>query len=86
MFRKLFILSFIATGHEYDMVWCLLWFEDLKNATKKLHFIDPTYRHSCLVPSPGVIWSLQQEVLLYAHLLGALSPDAYLHLVRKKGN
>ena len=32
-----------------------LWFKDLMNVTKKLQFIDPTFRHSCLVPSSGVI-------------------------------
>ena len=29
----------------------LLWFKNLMNATEKLQFIDPTFRHSCLVPS-----------------------------------
>ena len=29
----------------------LLWFKDLMNVTEKLQFIDPTFRHSCLVPS-----------------------------------
>ena len=29
----------------------LLWSEDLMNVTVKLQFIDPTFRHSCLVPS-----------------------------------
>ena len=33
----------------------LLWFKDLMNVTEKLQFIDPTFRHSCLVPSSGVI-------------------------------
>ena len=32
-----------------------LWFEDLTNVTEKLQFIDPTFQHSCLVPSSGVI-------------------------------
>ena len=27
----------------------LLWFKGLTNVTKKLQFIDPTFRHSCLV-------------------------------------
>ena len=27
----------------------LLWFKDLMNVTVKLQFIDPTFRHSCLV-------------------------------------
>ena len=45
----------------------LLWFKDLMNVTEKLQFIDPTFRHSCLVPSLGVIETLQQEVLLYDH-------------------
>ena len=44
-----------------------LWFEDLTNVTEKLQFIDPTFQHSCLVPSSGVILMLQQEVVLYAH-------------------
>ena len=29
----------------------LLWFKDLMNVTEKLQFRDPTFRHSCLVPS-----------------------------------
>ena len=29
----------------------LLWFADLMNVTETLQFIDPTFRHSCLVPS-----------------------------------
>ena len=29
----------------------LLWFRDLMNVTEKLHFIDPMFRHSCLMPS-----------------------------------
>ena len=33
----------------------LLWFKGLMNVTKKLQFIDPTFQHSCLVPSSGVI-------------------------------
>ena len=32
----------------------LPWFKDLMNATKELQFIDPTFRHFCLVPSSGV--------------------------------
>ena len=32
----------------------LLWFKDLMNVTKKLQSIDPTFRHSCPVPSSGV--------------------------------
>ena len=50
----------------------LLWFKDLMNVTEKLQFIDPTFRHSCLVPSPRVIQTLQQEVFLYAHYLADL--------------
>ena len=45
----------------------LLWFKDLMNVTEKLQSIDPTFRHSFLVPSSGVILLLQQEILLYAH-------------------
>ena len=33
----------------------LLWFTDLMNELKKLQFIVPKFRHSCLVPSSGVI-------------------------------
>ena len=33
----------------------LPWFKDLINITEKLQFIDPTFRHSFLVPSSGVI-------------------------------
>ena len=33
----------------------LLWFKDLMNVTEKLQFIDPIFRHSCLVSSSGVI-------------------------------
>ena len=33
----------------------LLWFKDLMNVTEKLRFINSTFRHSCLVPSSGVI-------------------------------
>ena len=29
----------------------LFWLKDLMNATEKLQLIDPTFRHSCLVPS-----------------------------------
>ena len=43
----------------------LLWFKDLTNVTEKLQFIDPTFRHSRPVPSSGVIYTLQQDVLLY---------------------
>ena len=32
----------------------LLWFKDLMNVTEKLQSIDPTFRHSCPVPSSGV--------------------------------
>ena len=32
----------------------LLWFEYLTNVTEKLQFIDPTFRHSCLVPSSSI--------------------------------
>ena len=32
----------------------LFWFKDLMNGNKKLQFIDPTFRHSRLVPSSGV--------------------------------
>ena len=32
----------------------LLWLKDLMIVTEKLQFIDPTFRHSCLVPSLGV--------------------------------
>ena len=28
----------------------LLWFKDLMNVTEKLQFIDPRFRHPCLVP------------------------------------
>ena len=31
----------------------LLWFKDLMNSTEKFQFIDPTFRHSWLVPSSG---------------------------------
>ena len=37
----------------------LLWFKDLMNATEKLQFVDPTFWHSRLVPSSGVILWLQ---------------------------
>ena len=32
-----------------------VWFEDLMNVTEKFQFIEPMFRHSCLVPSSGVI-------------------------------
>ena len=34
----------------------LLWFKDLINVTEKLHYTDPTFQHSCLVPSSGVVF------------------------------
>ena len=43
----------------------LLWFKDLINVTEKLQFIDPMSGHSCLVPSSGVVQSLQPEVLIF---------------------
>ena len=45
----------------------LLWFKDLLIVTKKLQFIDLAFWHTCQVPLSGLICSLQQEVLLYAH-------------------
>ena len=33
----------------------LLWFKDLMNVIDKLQFIDPTFGHSCLVLSSGMI-------------------------------
>ena len=33
----------------------LFWFKDLMNVTEKLQCKDSTFRHSCLVPSSGVI-------------------------------
>ena len=33
----------------------LLWFKDLIYVTEKLQFIELTFRHSCLMPSLGVI-------------------------------
>ena len=33
----------------------LLWFKDLMNVTEKLQFKDPTFGHSYLLPSLGVI-------------------------------
>ena len=53
----------------------LLWFKDLINVTEKLQFIDPRFRHPCLVPSSGLIWSLSRQVLLYAHKLAVLFSD-----------
>ena len=32
-----------------------LWFKDLIYVTEKLQFIELTFRHSCLMPSLGVI-------------------------------
>ena len=32
----------------------LLWLKDLMIVTENLQFIDPTFRHSCLVPSSEV--------------------------------
>ena len=46
----------------------LLWFKDLMNVTEKLQFIDPTFRHSCIVPSSGVIYSLHPKVFTYAQI------------------
>ena len=33
----------------------LLWYKELMNVTEKLQFKDPTFQHSCQVPSSGVI-------------------------------
>ena len=46
----------------------LLWFKDFMNVTEKLQFIDPTFRHSCIVPSSGLIYSLHQKVFTYAQI------------------
>ena len=39
----------------------LFLFEDLMNVTEKLQFIDPMFRHSCLVPSSGMIYDLDAK-------------------------
>ena len=41
----------MATRKTIRHGFVLLWFKDLMNVTEKLHLIDPTFRHSCLVPS-----------------------------------
>ena len=47
------------TNCERELFTChgfmLIWFTDLMKEPKKLQFIDPTFRHSCLAPSSGVI-------------------------------
>ena len=37
-------------------------FKDLMNVTEKLQFIDYTFRHSCLVPSSGVMRAPDRSV------------------------
>ena len=45
----------------------LLWFKDLMNVTEKLQSIDPTFRHSCPVPSSGV--KISGDILNLSHLI-----------------
>ena len=46
-----YIKVYIATRWTFRHGLMLFWFKDLMNVNEKLRFIDPTFRHSLLVPS-----------------------------------